>query len=286
MKKRGLFIFLLLVAPCVTLSLSRSMMTASESIAQALPVDILANHELAAYNLPSEIKFFKLKLSKSERLKLITRSEVMTKQFLGKNNHIVPENISNKDLVATLPRVNLRMNGVPVLDQGQHGTCVIFASTAVIDAALGRGDYISQLCLLALGNYLEANSSMPSGWAGSYGEIELNKIKYFGVINKEQEEKLNCGGLMSYPYFFQDWQHVLMPLDEYYQNSENMTVQFSWFTLNNIESTFSNDYDPNVTLERIKAALIKKQRLTFGMILMPTIGQMGAEGRYKSNFHE
>src|SRR5437879_1335677 len=54
------------------------------------------------------------------------------------------------------PAINLGMNGVPVLDQGKHGSCVTFATTAAIDAVLGKGDYVSQLCSLELGSTLEA----------------------------------------------------------------------------------------------------------------------------------
>ncbi len=36
-------------------------------------------------------------------------------------------------------KVELGMNGVPVLNQGMHGTCVTFAVTAAVDAALGKG---------------------------------------------------------------------------------------------------------------------------------------------------
>ena len=64
-------------------------------------------------------------------------------------------------------RILLGMNNVPVLDQGSHGTCVTFAITAAIDAALSKGDYISQLCQLELGTYLEPMGYSVSGWDGS-----------------------------------------------------------------------------------------------------------------------
>lgn len=70
----------------------------------------------------------------------------------------------------TLPlpdQVQLKMNKVPVLDQGRHGTCVTFAVTGAIDAVIGKGDYISQLCNLQLGSYLEQHGYGLSGWNGS-----------------------------------------------------------------------------------------------------------------------
>ena len=44
-------------------------------------------------------------------------------------------------------KVQLDMGNVPVLDQGGYGSCVTFANTAALDAALNQGDYISQVCL-------------------------------------------------------------------------------------------------------------------------------------------
>ena len=65
--------------------------------------------------------------------------------------------------------IDLGMNNVPVLDQGSHGTCVTFATTAAVDAVLGKGDYVSQLCNLELGATLEQFGYYPSGWDGSFG---------------------------------------------------------------------------------------------------------------------
>jgi hypothetical protein len=58
----------------------------------------------------------------------------------------------------TAKKMQLGMNNVPVLDQGGFGSCVTFANTAAVDADLSKGDYISQLCLLQLGRYLEKNA--------------------------------------------------------------------------------------------------------------------------------
>ena len=91
------------------------------------------------------------------------------------------------------------MNNVPVLDQGQHGSCVTFAVTAAYDAVIGSGDYISQLCQLQLGNYLEANGYGYSGWNGSLGRYVLSQIDSFGIVTKAQEASYGCGGLYQYP---------------------------------------------------------------------------------------
>src|SRR4029077_16988364 len=90
------------------------------------------------------------------------------------------------DLSLSLPtNVNLGMNNVPVLDQGMHGTCVTFATMAALDAVYGKENYISQLCNLSLGSYLEKISagSYPSGWNGSLNKIVLEQIKTYGIIS-------------------------------------------------------------------------------------------------------
>jgi hypothetical protein len=82
-------------------------------------------------------------------------------------------------------KVFIGMNGVPVLDQGKYGTCVTFAITAAIDAILGKGDYISQLCNLKLGEYFSSKAIMlGSGWWGASGETVLSQLNAFGFINK------------------------------------------------------------------------------------------------------
>lgn len=78
--------------------------------------------------------------------------------------------------------VDLGMAGVPVLDQGQYGTCVTFSSTAALDARLGRGDYISQQCALALDKTLGSD-----WWDGAYYPSQIiDPIKNYGVVEKSR----------------------------------------------------------------------------------------------------
>lgn len=77
---------------------------------------------------------------------------------------------------------DLEMNGVPVLDQGQYGTCVTFASTAVLDALLSRGDFVDQQCSLALNLFLGNNY-----WDGAYYASEvIDPLKKHGVVEKNK----------------------------------------------------------------------------------------------------
>jgi hypothetical protein len=74
----------------------------------------------------------------------------------------------------------LGMGNVPVLDQGQYGTCATFSSTASIDALLQKGDFISQQCSLELDLGLGQNF-----WNGaSYPSQIINPLKDYGVISK------------------------------------------------------------------------------------------------------
>lgn len=79
--------------------------------------------------------------------------------------------------------VDLQMNDVPVLDQGQHGTCVTFATTAALDAVLNKGDFIDQQCTLALNLSLGKDY-----WDGAnYASQVIIPLQKYGVV-----EKNNC----------------------------------------------------------------------------------------------
>lgn len=97
--------------------------------------------------------------------------------------------------------VQLGMNNIPPLVQGQHGTCVTLAVTAAIDASLNRGQYTSPLCLLRLGQYLERTNWISSGWEGfSAAILLLDRIKQYGIVSLESQQRYGCGGVYEYPY--------------------------------------------------------------------------------------
>src|SRR5688572_12138650 len=130
---------------------------------------------------------------------------------------------------AKLPAgVNLGMNGTPVLDQGRHGSCVTFATTAAIDAILGKGDYISQLCNLELGTHLEKYGYTFSGWDGSYGPVVLDQLMHFGLVNKKNEQISSCAGVIAYPKNDGNDVGNEMTLAEFKRMSENLTNVLYW----------------------------------------------------------
>lgn len=123
--------------------------------------------------------------------------------FLFKHKSFSPLSQRKLSLAhAPIPRaVQLGMNNIPPFEQGQHGTCVTMAVTAAIDASLNRGQYTSPLCLLRLGQYLERTNWIPSGWEGFKAAILLlDRIKQYGIISLENQQRYGCGGVYEYPY--------------------------------------------------------------------------------------
>lgn len=170
----------------------------------------------------------------------------------------------------TLPsQVQLGMNNVPVMDQGQNGTCVTFAVTAAIDAGLNKGDYISQLCQLQLGQYLQTNGYMSSGWDGSTADVVLNQMSMFGIINKQKQRLNGCGGLTEYP--IDGLPAITTPLmhpEDFHALSEELSPdQFGFSTImDSYEMALDN---PNLykKIDTIKQALNAGDRVTIGVLL-------------------
>lgn len=178
-----------------------------------------------------------------------------------------------------LPAVKqLGMNGVPVLDQGMHGSCVTFANTAAIDALLGRGDYISQLCQLSLGQYFEEHSeNYLSGWNGSYGHLVLNQIDEFGFIAKDKESEVLCGGLSSYPS--DDVVGQAMALEKFSSLKDIQGAMFMVHPLLSVTDSILNSKNMQATLYQVKKSIAAGDRVTIGFLLDVANGA-GAEGQY------
>lgn len=196
------------------------------------------------------------------------------------------KNISSLETGNSSRSRQLGMNNVPVLDQGAHGSCVTFANTAAIDAALNQGDYVSQLCLLQLGRYLEENGYIPSGWDGSFGPIVLNEITTFGVISKAQQMSMGCGGLTQYPMMGEVSQlgTPMSPVDYHSLSDASSSQKISWTSIMDSSDKFETVTSPNQTLNKVKMLLDSGDRLTFG-VLLPGVetGVAGAVANYHVN---
>ncbi len=118
--------------------------------------------------------------------------------------------------------VNLGMNGVPVLDQGKYPTCVTFAVTAAIDAAINKGDYISQLCLLQLSTSLAENSYYHSLWLGSSIRIVLDYIAHYGIMSIADQKKGYCNNVKTYPLLYnKKYENQKLSVASYHAHSED-----------------------------------------------------------------
>jgi len=172
--------------------------------------------------------------------------------------------------------VQLGMNHVPVLDQGRHGTCVTFAITATIDAALDKGNYISQLCLLQLGQNLENQGLGRSGWTGLWGNVELERIDKFGIISLKNQHQNGCGGLNDYPYYTTP--NTEMSAEEYESLSQHLSgKRFTWKPIFTKKQSTTPTKDINKKVTDVKAALDAGNRVTFGVLLPRTdLGTLGA----------
>lgn len=226
--------------------------------------------------ISKQIMLMNIKLTEKQKRDLLT--------FKSTNN------ITPMVQPTTLPaKKELGMNNVPVLDQGSHGACVTFANTGAIDALLGQGDYVSQLCHLELGKYLEGKSYMYSGWNGSWGTHVLSQIERFGIVNKTKQRAFGCGGLTEYPMASINTGSG-MSLDEYKNLSESTIEKLSWISLLTLAERFG--WDPNSSkdgdelLLKVKKAIAFKPsyasnvRLTFATILPISHCNVGACARY------
>lgn len=205
-----------------------------------------------------EVKLMNIKLTSVERNKLFSYHP--KKYSISKNNTELPAS------------VDLGMENVPVLDQGAHGSCATFANTAAINAVLGNGDYVSQLCHLSLGKFLEKQSYYPSGWDGSFAPIVLDQITRFGIISIQNQKTNSCGQLKEYPLMDPKNQGHAMSLRDFKTLSEDITDKVYWTQILSVYERFTsllteNNKVDNV-LNSVKQFLAKGSRVTFGTFIV------------------
>ncbi len=230
----------------------------------------------------------------------ITLNQQQLKELVKRLQSVNVES-SLSTLLSDLPdHYEVGMNNVPVLDQGKHGSCVTFATTAAIDALLGKGDYISQLCNLELGSYLEQygpldpsghgeKTGYPSGWYGSTSALVIDQIRNFGLISKDKQSQGLCAGIKDYPLHDADNQGRPMTLETFSQNSEPLV----YLTADNHLQIFHyqefmptdqwNDkpIDRQIFLQKLKQLLFQKiantkSRVVFSVLLPYTHCSVGA----------
>ncbi len=179
------------------------------------------------------------------------------------------------------PRVSLGMNNVPVLDQGQHGTCVTFASTGALDALHGTTDYISQLCNLELGNALaQQDPDYPSGWDGSWNTIVLGQMAKYGIINMNYQTKYGCSGLTAYPKNEPTNTGAPMDVETFKSHSEAIMDKVKIRKILAVDDAFTPRADSAAVLAGVKRALANGNRVVFGVLLDTNFHNNGSYGTY------
>lgn len=170
---------------------------------------------------------------------------------------------------------SLGMNNVPVLDQGMHGSCVTFAVTAAVDAALGNGDYVSQLCQLELGSYLKFKGYYESGWSGTFAPVVYDQMLRFGIVNKNVQKKSGCAGVKEYPVKSFNEGNIMSP-EKYRAVSEDISMTIHPHAHMDVYERFMSEFSDKKAAKRafndIKTALSKGNRVTFGIVLISMEG--------------
>lgn len=123
-----------------------------------------------------------------------------------KLNSVLQNQHYQKCDIGKLPaRVQLGMNGVPVLNSGwEWGACTTFSVTAGLDALFQlKGDQlISQTCFIQLARGLPTSKKW---WSGGHLVDALTILTRYGYWNQHQQETITvkgnpaCGGLKYYP---------------------------------------------------------------------------------------
>jgi hypothetical protein len=221
--------------------------------------------------LPKKIKLLNFKLSSN------------AVDSLKQKTHLIHQSPTLTATSRTTHEKQLGMNGVPVLDQGNFGTCVTFADTAAIDAVLGKGDYISQLCLLQLGNYASIHAYSYSGWDGSLSRSILNRIEDHGFISKDIQRVTGCGELTEYPSNNSPIPKSAISFDDYHQLSDGLTNHGIYWTtiLDSYKAFFLNEVDTQNLVTDIKKSIDNGHRVTIATFLPAVdLGLAGAVGKH------
>lgn len=207
-----------------------------------------------------------------------------------KSQPIHAMSFSTSSQASNLPaQTQLGMNNVPVLDQGMHGSCVTFATIGALDALYSQGNYLSPLCSLELGSYLENRSYIPSGWEGSFGPLVLERLDEFGVVTMADQLSGTCAGVKEYPVNDMNNEGKPISLDDYANISVPVNFDFHWYPLLTVEERFAPVTQSVEAMDKVLTEVKEKLasydakdslRLTFGVLLPVYHCSAGACAKY------
>lgn len=216
-------------------------------------------------------------------------------KYLANNIENVQNQNSMMALAAFKPSDNLPtqnnvgMNNVPVLDQGAHGACVTFAATGAVDAAYGKGDYISQLCSLELGSYLnKKDPQYYSGWDGSTADVVMKQLQTYGIISKSYQTTYGCAGVKDYPVDDQSNEGKAMNTSEFARHSESIMSTITRKNIFDLNSSLSSGkkVDMDAQLNNVKQSVTNGHRVIFGTFIVEKFATNGAAGNYHNKAND
>lgn len=254
--------------------ISTQLLAGNIEVVGTIPVQV-SKEKLATKSgireIPHYVSLQKIKLSDTAKYNLAQRAEA-----------IKTHESQLKTMPSKLPEsIKLGMNGTPVLNQGMHGSCVTFAVTGAIDAVIGKGNYISQLCSLELGDYLERHGEIPySGWDGSIGPVVYGQLSTYGFITKRYQLNNGCAGVKRYPQNNPRNTGKPMSVDEYSKHSFPLNQFAAWESVLDPADAFNDASIPDNIISAVKRSLNKGNRLTFGVLLDVSQGEVGAIGSF------
>lgn len=214
----------------------------------------LTRPQVGAESAQQSVTLMRLGLSDNAKQKFLTRL---------KQSHAMPL----PKLSGLPPSVQLGMENVPVLNQGVHGSCVVFAVTAAMDAVIKKGDYVSQLCALQLGQNLQTNGYSPSGWDGALGINVLSQFDMFGFMTKEDQREFGCGGLTDYPFASEEKGQEMSPSQYHDYSHSIVSKRIAWTSLLDLFQSTQDRMDGAITLSQVKQVLTRGDRIVFGVLL-------------------
>ncbi len=258
------------------------MALAAASSAQAIELDGTVSANVRTADVrgntgTQSVKLMRLKLS-SEELQALNGPRRLSANQVAKTDDSLP---SSADVSAI----------DTVLNQGMHGSCVTFAVSGALDALIGKGDYVSQLCSLELGAYLENRAYTYGGWDGSFGPLVLNQFMMNGIVSIDKQKTKGCAGVTKYPTYSETNTGKPMTLEEYHGLSEQLTLNsksptyFYWESILGDDQSDFKEYDADKLVEAVKRNLATKLpnrdvRMTFGTIIPYKMCNVGACAKY------
>jgi hypothetical protein len=215
---------------------------------------------------PKTVTLLKIKIAKDVK-KIIQKNALAAKQRFTSGLKNLPSS------------VQLGMNNVPVLDQGWHGSCATFALFAALDALHGHDDYYSELCSLNVGKTIAENGYSGSGWNGQSIKTLLARADEYGLVSKQDQRAIGCGGVTEYPLQEEDTSEA-MPLEAFHAISE--PVYYSglneWSMIFDVTQWLSKNKSMDTILERTKTSLYYGNRVIVGTLLPIIDGNIGFLG--------